>query len=607
MFGDQPQAITPPTSPHAPFSLKLDPEPPAAQLSTKPARKKQNPKKRELETNNEKSQVDANDAMNGPVLMRQHPGRFISGEQPQELTPPSSPYKPFTLQPQELTPPPSPYKPFSLRFDPEPEHKPVQSSASPTLESETKKPRIDSDQQQNKMEPQAELPLYSSAAVEKQNLSPDFHPRKIHSAMKATSPTSIPIAPIKIEHIPENAPPRLKVQNQVAPSQKRIAKYSRMEFDENDFVFDVEYDSDDQQISRTRREPRARNNLIESMKQPLRQETTLLPAPQVLNNAIPKLPTYPTVKVEQQGQPEKKENESTVKSERSSNPLEWKLEGIIGGNAIVYDDRVQSLVDFMENNVHSEDVEIEVKIGTLLEKQSEGKRAIANLPVLSMAPLNPEAAGFVEFKSDLNVSAFHAVSTRLNQRFVETSQQSGSETLRLTYQRHRESVLIYEDRVRVFRRARSANDPPCRANEDPEFITSGIQRKERLQNMEFIAPEHEFDFRISASREQRLSATPPNRLPVRERLRDRLSYQYGRLSMDMTVVQSFEMQGGVRKGEPEISYEVELEILDSSELFEECKKLRDGEPNIVYEIALELFHSTRGVLNFLKRSGARGT
>lgn len=246
------------------------------------------------------------------------------------------------------------------------------------------------------------------------------------------------------------------------------------------------------------------------------------------------------------------------------------------------DDRVRYVVNFILEHVNSPNVEVEAKLGTLIEK-SQDVRAIELVPVLCETPIRSESNKDTRFQSDVGGEVFTRLNTRLNQRVESTAKQ---EQGRIQYLRTREMDVFWPGRVRETRVRRNAPDGT------EQYETIRVQSKKRLGDLNVLCPNKIADIRYSASAEQDCNI-PPNSTPQMHRIKDRISYKYEYLSIDITCV---EMQDNASR-EPLITFEVEVEIDPTTDLFGEVLKYRHGdETSKLFDIAGSLVNTVRLLL-----------
>lgn len=246
------------------------------------------------------------------------------------------------------------------------------------------------------------------------------------------------------------------------------------------------------------------------------------------------------------------------------------------------DDRVRYVVNFILEHVNSPNVEIEAKFGTLMGK-SEQLRVINCVPVLCETPLCSESNKDTYFKSDVSADIFSMLNARLNARVEATADQAKS---RVQYLRTREMDVYWPGRVRETKVRKQALDG------SEHYETVRIQSKKRLGDLNILCPNRYADIRYSASREEDCSI-PPDSKPQMRRIKDRISYKFECLSIDITCV---EMQGSANADNAN-TFEVEVEIDPSADLYGEVLKYRrQDEASKLFDIAGSLVNTVRLLL-----------
>lgn len=254
----------------------------------------------------------------------------------------------------------------------------------------------------------------------------------------------------------------------------------------------------------------------------------------------------------------------------------------IMGVAPLVDDRVRYVVNFILEHVTSPHVEIEAKLGTLIEKE-QNLRAVELVPVLCETPIIPESNKDTRFQSNVGGEVFTSLNARLNKRVEETTNQ---ETGQIRYLRTKEMDVFWPGKIRETRERRRGPDGT------EEYHTVRTQQKTRLGDLNVLCPGRIADIRYSAS-EEKDCAVPENASPVMQRIKDRISYKYEYLSVDMTRV---EMQGANSEGST-TTLEVEVEIDTQTDLYGEVIKFRQGdETSKLFDIAASMVNTVRLLL-----------
>lgn len=273
----------------------------------------------------------------------------------------------------------------------------------------------------------------------------------------------------------------------------------------------------------------------------------------------------------------------------------------IMGNPPLVDDRVRHLVQFILQHVKEGNIEIEAKLGSLIEKD-QSVRVIHLVPVICETPIRPESNSDVRFESDVGDKLFGKINERLNGRVEETSNRPKQTKLinpnlpshinggTVSYVRTQEADVYYPNRIRQTRRpsAASAAMNPQRPVYDQVVRT---QRKTRLGDLNVLCPGSICDIRYSASREEDCEV-PPTASPEMQREKYRLSYKYEYVSVDITTVEM------VRGGKLKTTHEVEVEVDSAAvNLFEEVTKYLQGdESSKLFDVATSLVQTVRVLL-----------
>lgn len=263
------------------------------------------------------------------------------------------------------------------------------------------------------------------------------------------------------------------------------------------------------------------------------------------------------------------------------NVVPTELANIMGVPPLV-DDRVRYVVNFMLEYVNSPYVEIEAKLGSLIE-HAQSERAVDLLPIMCETPLRPDSNKHTYFKSEVSMDIFSKLNTRLNKRVEVTSnQKEGS----VQYLRTNELAIIWPNKIREIREKRPG------PNGEDVYETVKIQNKTRLGDLNMLCPNRYADVRYSASSETD-SEIPQNAQPVSQRLKDRISYKFEFLSVDITSVERLDYS----TKQTTSTCEVEVEIDSSKDLFQEvCKYRNNDNSSRLFDIATSLVNTVRLLL-----------
>lgn len=249
----------------------------------------------------------------------------------------------------------------------------------------------------------------------------------------------------------------------------------------------------------------------------------------------------------------------------------------------VVDDRIRYIVNFILEHVNSPNVEIEVKLGLLIAKE-HNVRATQVVPVTCETAINQQSNQETRFESNVGEQMFFNLNNRLNQRVEQTERETKN---KVSFTRSRHLDVYYQGNIREVKEIRK------RADGSEYYQTIHVQSKTRLGDLNVLCPIAHLDMRYSASREEP-AEIQPNMVPTRQRLKDRISYRYEYLSIDITCV-NMETIGG--KSGSLRTYEVEIEIDSSARLYEEVKKYQQGDDSSkLFDIATCLVNTVRILL-----------
>lgn len=263
----------------------------------------------------------------------------------------------------------------------------------------------------------------------------------------------------------------------------------------------------------------------------------------------------------------------------------------MGGEPLV-DDRVRNLVNFILQHVTGPDVEVEAKLGVLVEKQKD-VRACDLLPVLCETPIQPEVAAETRFESCVHHTFFDHLNVVLNQR-VEATAEIADPSARVMYLRSRELDVFWPGKVRETRSLAAGPDGGLQ-----EKDTLRVQRKTRLGDLNFVCPGCAVDVRYSASLEEEAKIPPGVPEPARRRAKDRISYKFDALSVDITAVETTDPDANMFG---HTTHEIEVEVESGANLFVEVQKYRAGDPSSrLFGIATSLVNTVRLIMEEIQR------
>ncbi|KAL9538324.1 hypothetical protein MBANPS3_011017 [Mucor bainieri] len=230
------------------------------------------------------------------------------------------------------------------------------------------------------------------------------------------------------------------------------------------------------------------------------------------------------------------------------------------------DDVTKYIADFIAEHCQLENVEIEAKLGVLIEKRTNQR---INMGALSETNYMRQ----YRFESNMPLEQHRHFNKILND-MVNKTQAREYRGERIKYKHTIETDKFYEiphTRKKLRVTTESATG---------KIVPNGIIEKVRVADLNIHAPNQALDFRISINRE--LPRTKPNSDSVFERNKDRISYQHGGIAFDLTQVK------GAADKDPDVRHELELEFADANLLATEKSKHDRKEPS-QYTQMVEVF------------------
>lgn len=261
------------------------------------------------------------------------------------------------------------------------------------------------------------------------------------------------------------------------------------------------------------------------------------------------------------------------------------------------DDRVRVLVNFILQHVTEPGIEIEAKLGILIEKYKQ-VRAVDLVPVVCETPLRPEQASDTRFESAVHHTFFAHLNSELNHRVDATGIGDDPKT-KVMYLRTKEIDFFWPGKVRETRKC--VRDPVTGSE---TYKRIRVQRKTRLGDLNFMCPFNLLDVRYSASKEDSDVSLPMNNAPDprRQRAKERISYKFESLSVDITAVETTDPEAGLF-GTP--THEIEVEVDESADLYGEVQKYRAGDPESqLFRIASSLVNTVRLLMEEVGKAAA---
>ena len=221
------------------------------------------------------------------------------------------------------------------------------------------------------------------------------------------------------------------------------------------------------------------------------------------------------------------------------------------------DDRVLCVCAFIARNFTGPDIEIEAKLGTVIDLSTR-ERAV--LPGCATAAcLQAEVNNVLRFESKVSFDAFKRLNEVLNRTVASAVRHRGP---LVRHSRSRQTDLRFSSGYRETRpwsRSEGEAESGTNATQGNDKTPASFMFKTRLETLHILFPSHPYDVRVNAAREQQLTPAEAVRLGdargvlESERLKDRLSYRCGELSIDITVVHL--------PRESLMTYEVEVELI----------------------------------------------
>ncbi|KAI8979022.1 CYTH-like domain-containing protein [Pilobolus umbonatus] len=224
------------------------------------------------------------------------------------------------------------------------------------------------------------------------------------------------------------------------------------------------------------------------------------------------------------------------------------------------DDITKYIMDFISEHCGRENVEIEAKIGVLIDKQTNKrlKMGVATETVVPQTTMRN-----CRFESNMTLEQHRFFNNLLND-LVNKTQARDYKGERIKYKHTNEKDRFYEGQNRG--KVRVTVDQAT-----GQIVPNGIIEKIRVSDINIHCPNQTFDYRISISIE--LPRPKPTSLPSFERNKDRISYQHGGFSFDLTQVK------GAADSNTETRHELELEFVDAGVLLKEKNRYDTKQPS----------------------------
>ncbi|KAG9068162.1 mRNA-capping enzyme subunit beta [Linnemannia hyalina] len=257
------------------------------------------------------------------------------------------------------------------------------------------------------------------------------------------------------------------------------------------------------------------------------------------------------------------------------------------------DDVVQAVADFLYDRCHGENVEIEAKVGILIDKTTQQR---IQMPVQNEVVLAETSSRWYTFSSDMTV-AQHAHFNRCLNKSGEMSQHSES---KVAYKHTYETDQFFTVQGKKTRVSR---------DQKTNAVIGSIQKR-RIADLDIFSPRRPFDYRISVNVEEPVDLPSGN--PERERKKDRVSYQLNNLKIDLTQVKSnnmpnnpaqppsySQMRPTVQQTQLDLTHELEIEFVNAAELAREREiriNSQGRQPDRFLEITANFINNIRGLI-----------
>ncbi|KAG0240314.1 CYTH-like domain-containing protein [Mortierella sp. GBAus27b] len=261
----------------------------------------------------------------------------------------------------------------------------------------------------------------------------------------------------------------------------------------------------------------------------------------------------------------------------------------------VIDDVVQTVGEFLFEYCHLPNVEIEAKLGRLVDSATKQR---INLPVRNEVVLAPQGHHkWYTFSSNMTIDQHSHFNGILNSRLQQVARAEPRER-HITYQHTREIDQFFE---RQGKKARVTRDQKTN-----EVIPNGIVQKERIADLDIYSPRNTFDYRISVSTE--VPVLHPQGEPRFERIKDRISYRQNNFKIDLTQVKnstksngpsiSSQMRPMQNNNNQELTHELEIEFVHPEELAREreIRMKRGPQPDRFIDVVGLFVNNIRGLV-----------
>ncbi|KAG0302390.1 mRNA-capping enzyme subunit beta [Dissophora globulifera] len=273
----------------------------------------------------------------------------------------------------------------------------------------------------------------------------------------------------------------------------------------------------------------------------------------------------------------------------------------------VIDDVVRTIGEFLFEHCHHPNVEIEAKLGVLIDKKT-GRRI--DLPVRNEVVLAPQGRPtWYQFSSDMTVDQHAHFNKTLNWRLEQTRKTEPKER-QIRYQHTYEIDQFFVGSGNSGGKVRVTRDQNTK-----EVIPNGIVKKERIADLDIFSPRNAFDFRVSVNIETPIPAPAQGSAPLFERQKNRVSYRHNNFKIDLTQVKQSNTPnaGGGRNNFSQmnpallnnnlstldLTHELEIEFVHPEELVRERDVRISGggrQPDRFMDIVSQFVNNVRGMV-----------
>ncbi|KAF9276504.1 mRNA-capping enzyme subunit beta [Mortierella alpina] len=266
----------------------------------------------------------------------------------------------------------------------------------------------------------------------------------------------------------------------------------------------------------------------------------------------------------------------------------------------VLDDVVRTIGDFLYEHCNNAHVEIEAKLGVLLDKGT-GRRI--QMPVMNEVVLSSQgrSSNWYRFSSDMTLEQHAHFNAILNNRLVQLQRIEPKE-------RHERYEHTYE--IDQFFSTAQGKTRVTKDQKTNQVIPNGIVKKDRIADIDVFSPRNPFDFRVSVNVE--VPVPLPQGVPQFERRKDRVSYRHNNFKIDLTQVKTAnapnanqhahnysQMRPQANNSALDVTHELEVEFVDPGELVREREiRMSSGgkQADRFMEIVGHFINNVRGLM-----------